>query len=78
MKVVNLEFTWRGETYNVFIPKSDIFKDIFGDKDYLGTLNGCFQYEIHWNKGYIVIYANGNTTPIDKVDNFIVRFSERY
>lgn len=77
MKVVNIEFTWRGETFNHFIPHDEFMRDIMYNEKYIGTIGFC-KYKIDFNNGVVYIYANGNKEPFDKVDNFVLRFSERY
>lgn len=77
MKVVNIEFTWRGDVINHFISHDEIMRDIMYNEKYVGTIGFC-QYKIDFNNGVVYIYANGNKEPIGKADNFVLRFSERY
>ena len=76
-KIINIEFTWRGESINQFIPDNKIMEDIKHNKKYVGTI-GNRHYKIDFNDGVVFIYTNGKKDPIGKADNFVLRFSERY
>lgn len=81
MKKIFIEFNWKGENISKFIEYNDMFEEVNNvDVHFYDIINNekLFTFRINWALGIILIYKNDKSSYVDSVDNFNVRFCERY
>ena len=77
MRMILVTFNWKGEIIEKWFNRDIIFKDIKGEDDLWGSFihRGIeYQFQIHWESGYITIFLKDNVEIIDRVKGFNVGF----
>jgi hypothetical protein len=77
MRMILVAFNWKGENIEKWFNSDLIFKDIKGEDDLWGGFihRGVeYQFQIHWESGYITIFLKDGVEIIDRVKGFNVGF----